>query len=359
MDRVSKYLLTMKKVKYLLYFVIVVAALAGGGYYAMHQPPGPLILTGIVTTEDVMVAPQLGGQIGQLFVKDGDTVQRNQVIAVMTTDELRADRSYYVHQVATSQSQIGENEAALRYQQRETEDQIHQARAALDTAIAQTGEAKAALDNARIVLERTQKLSKEGVAPAQELDQAKASFDGAKARLDAVEKQVEVQRAAVAVANANAEQVAIQQNRVRTSQSQREAAAAQQKRADVRLSYSEVRSPVDGIVDVRAAREGEIVNAGQPIVTLINPDDLWVRADIEETYIDRIRLGDQLKVRLPSGEERLGTVFYRAEVAGFATQRDVSRTKRDIKTFEIRLRVDNKDRGLAVGMTTYIELPVI
>jgi len=63
-------------------------------------------------------------------------------------------------------------------------------------------------------------------------------------------------------------------------------------------------------------------------------------------------------VRLPSGEERKGTVFYRAVDAGFATQRDVSRTKRDIKTFEIRLRIDNADRRLAVGMTAYILLPV-
>jgi multidrug resistance efflux pump len=109
---------------------------------------------------------------------------------------------------------------------------------------------------------------------------------------------------------------------------------------------------------VRAAREGEVVTAGQPIVTLVDPDDLWVRADIEETYIDRIRLGDQLKVRLPSGDERVGTVFYRAVDASFATQRDVSRTKRDVKTFEVRLRLDNKERRLAVGMTTYIELPM-
>jgi HlyD family secretion protein len=91
---------------------------------------------------------------------------------------------------------------------------------------------------------------------------------------------------------------------------------------------------------------------------VINPDDLWVRADIEETYIDRIRLGDQLKVRLPSGEEKMGTIFYRAMDAGYATQRDVSRTKRDIKTFEVRLRLDNKERRLVVGMTTYVELPV-
>jgi multidrug resistance efflux pump len=343
--------------KRLILLLIVIAGVAGV-YYAMHQPAGPLTLTGIVTTQDVMVAPQLGGQIGQLLVKEGDPIKKNQLVAVMTTDELQANRAYYTSQVETIQSQVGENEAALRYQQRQTEDQIQQARAALDTAVAQVGEARAVFEDARIVLSRTEKLNKEGVAPAQQLDQARTSLDGAKARLDAAEKQVEVQRAAVSVANANAEQVLVQQNRVRTSERQRQAATAQQKVADVRLSYSEVRSPVDGIVDVRAAREGEVINAGQPIITLINPDDLWVRADVEETYIDRIKLGDQLKVRLPSGAEMMGTVFYRAVEEGFATQRDVSRTKRDIKTFEIRLRLDNKDRRLAVGMTTYIELPV-
>ena len=57
--------------------------------------------------------------------------------------------------------------------------------------------------------------------------------------------------------------------------------------------------------------QGEVVNPGQGIVTLINPDDLWVRADVEESYIDRIRLGDRLTVRLPSGARREGTVFYR------------------------------------------------
>src|SRR2546427_110464 len=259
-----------------LILLLIVVGGAVGAFYSMRRAPGPLVLTGIVTTEDVIVGPQVGGQIGQLFVKEGAQDERNQLIAVMARAELGADRASYA----------------------------------------------------------------------------------AKARVEAAEKQIEVQRAAVAVTNANAEHVRVQQNRVRTSERQREAAAAQRKRADVRLSYSEVRAPVDGIVDVRAAREGEVVNAGQPILTLINPDDLWVRADIEETYIERIRLGDQLKVRLPSGDERMGTVFYRALDAGFATQRDVSRTKRDIKTFEVRLRVDNRDRRLAVGMTTYVELPI-
>ena len=83
-----------------------------------------------------------------------------------------------------------------------------------------------------------------------------------------------------------------------------------------------------------------------------------MRADVEETYIDRVRMGDKLQVRLPSGATREGTVYYRAMAGDYATQRDVSRTKRDIKTFEVRLRCDNSDRALAVGMTAYVILPL-
>jgi multidrug resistance efflux pump len=142
------------------------------------------------------------------------------------------------------------------------------------------------------------------------------------------------------------------------TQHQEAAAAAQRTKADVRLAYTEIHAPIDGFVDMRAVRAGEYVNPGQPVLTLVNPDDLWVRADIEETYVDHVRIGDTLNVRLPSGAERPGTVFYRGADASYATQRDVSRTKRDIKTFEIRLRLDNRDRALALGMTAYVALPV-
>ncbi len=124
----------------------------------------------------------------------------------------------------------------------------------------------------------------------------------------------------------------------------------------MRLKFAHLVAPINGIVDVLPARMGEVVTSGQAVMTLIDLDDLWVRADIEETYIDRVKNGDTLTVRLPSGEERQGTVFYRRADAGFATQRDVSRTKRDIKTFETRLRLDNTDRKLAVGMTVYVLL---
>jgi len=63
-------------------------------------------------------------------------------------------------------------------------------------------------------------------------------------------------------------------------------------------------------------------------------------------------------VRLPSGAEVTGPVIYKAVEADFATQRDVSRTKRDIKTVAIRVRVANPDGKLPLGMTAWVMLPV-
>jgi HlyD family secretion protein len=218
--------------------------------------------------------------------------------------------------------------------------------------------AAADLESARLTATRTQNLLQQGVVSAQEMDHARTTLTAAQAKLDALKRQVEAQRAAVALARSNAEQVLVRRSQVQTSEHMQAAASAQRTKADVRLRYTELHAPLDAIVDVRAARVGEVVNPGQPVVTLINPDDLWVRVDVEESYIDRVRIGETLTVRLPSGVERTGTVFYRGADAGFATQRDVSRTKRDIKTFEIRLRVDNRDRRLAVGMSAYVLLPV-
>ena len=342
-----------------LLFVLVLLVAAGAGYYAYARSrTSTLMLTGIVTTNDVIVSPQIAGQIGDLFVKEGDTVTRDQVVAVIRPDELQADTAYYRSNVAGLASQVRESEAALRYQEQQTADQIRQAEAALASTEAQVKAANADLENARLTFSRTQDLAQQKVASPQELDQSRTTFNSAQAKVDALNRQVDVQRAAVALARSNAEQIAVRRSQVQASEHMQAAAAAQQVKANVRLQYTEIKAPIDGIVDVRAARAGEYVQAGQPVVTLINPDDLWIRADVEETYIDRVRLGDTMTIRLPSGDERQGTVFYRGVDAGFATQRDVSRTKRDIKTFEVRLRADNADRRLAVGMTAYVLLPI-
>jgi HlyD family secretion protein len=339
--------------------ILLILAGAGYGIYRyVNRRPTSLTLTGIVTTNDVVVSPQISGQISRLLVNEGDLVKRDQLLAVITPDELRADSAYYQHSAEGLGSQVRESEAALRFQERQTTDQIRQAEANLAMAQAQQAAAVADLENARLVFERTRDLSEKGVEPQQQLDQARTTFDAAKARLDSLQKQVEAQRSALELARSQAEQIAMRRSQLLANQSQQAAANAQRTKADVRLTYTELHAPIDGIVDVRAVRPGEVVTMGQPVVSLINQDDLWVRIDVEETYIDSVRIGDALTVRLPSGDEREGRVFYRGVDASFATQRDVSRTKRDIKTFEVRLRVDNRDRRLAVGMTAYVLLPV-
>ena len=337
---------------------LLLLALAGAGVYAYWHVGGtPLVLTGIVTTNDVIVSPQIGGQIAQLLVNEGGAVKKDQLLAVIAPDELKADTTYFSQNVEGLSSQVRESEAALRFQQRQTADQIRQAESTRASIEAQVEAAAADLEQARLTFSRTQNLAQQGVASPQELDQARTAVAAAQSKLDALKKQVEAQRATVALARSNAEQIQVKRSQVTTNEHMQAAATAQRAKADVRLRYTEIHAPIDGIVDVRAVRVGEVVVPGQPIVTLINPDDLWVRVDVEESYIDRVRIGDTLTIRLPSGVEREGTVFYRGADASFATQRDVSRTKRDIKTFEVRLRVDNSDRRLAVGMTAYVILP--
>jgi multidrug resistance efflux pump len=278
-------------------------------------------------------------------------------VAVIEPEELRADRAFYAHSERSTAAQVLEAEAALKYQEAQTRDQIKQAEAALAAAEAQQVEGEAELELDRVNYQRTEGLYGQKIVSAQALDQARATYDAQVAHVDSLRKQVEAQRAAVALARANEEQISVRRSQLLATRRQLAAAGAQMSKAEVRLSYTEVRAPLAGVVSELAARQGEVVNPGQAIASLIDPDDLWVRADVEETYIDRIRLGDRMTVRLPSGAEMVGTVFYRGVDADYATQRDVSRTKRDIKTFEIRVRVDNHERRLWPGLTAYVLVP--
>src|ERR1035437_4129313 len=296
--------------------------------------PGPLVLTGIVTTNDVIVSPQVSAQLGKLLVKEGDKVEANQLLAVLVPDELRADRTFAAQSEQGLGNQVDVSAAALRYQEQQTADQIKQAQANVATAIAQQEEATANLDIAKLSLGRSEAMLKSGAISNQDLDQARTNFAVATARVQATTKQVESARAALALAQSAAEQIAVRRGGLLAAQRGKAAASAQTAKADVRLAYTEIRAPIAGIVDAAAGR-----------------------ADVEESYIEGIKLGDSLTVRLPSGDLKRGAVFYRGVDAGFATQRDVSRTKRDIKTFEIRIRLDNRDRHLAPGMTAYVLLP--
>jgi HlyD family secretion protein len=344
-------------VRRIIFLLILAAAIAGTVFYYTHRPQGELTLTGIVTTDDIVVSSQVGGRLDELKVRQGDVVKKGELLATIDPDQYKADVAFYEQSQKQAATQISVAQADLRFEEAQSTAQIAQAEASLASSTAQVAQAEADLENARLTLVHTEDAYNRGAEAIQTYDQARMTYEAQKARLESFKKQKDAAQAAVNVAKSNQETVAARQASVETSKHQLAAAADQLAKAKVQLGYTEIHAPIDGIVDVRAAKQGEVVNMGQAIVTLINPDDLWVRIDVEETYIGGIRLGDKLPVRFQTGMVREGAVFYRAVDADYATQRDVSRTKRDIRTFEVRLRCDNTDRRLAVGMTAYVTLP--
>jgi HlyD family secretion protein len=336
--------------------LLILAAVAAGAYYAIISHRREIVLTGVVTTDEVVVSSEIQGRLEQLLVQQGDTVSNGQLIAVIRPQERKAELDFYTNSVRQSSSQVAQAEADLSFQEAQSSNLIWQSEANLASTKDQVSQAQADLENAELTFKREEELRKQSVDSAKEFDQARTAYDGAKARVQSLQHQTVAAEAAVELAKSTSSQITARRAALAASREQHAAASAQSERAKVQLDYTQIRAPSGGIVDVRAALQGEVVNASQGIVTLIDPDQLWVRADVEETYIDSVTNGQKLPVRLASGAERSGTVFFRGIDADYATQRDVSRTKRDIKTFEIRLRCDNADRALAVGMTAYVIL---
>jgi HlyD family secretion protein len=336
--------------------VVILIVLAAIGYYLAEHHKRSIVLTGIVTTDEVIVSSEIQGRLQELLVREGDDVTNGQLLAVIQPAEQKADLLAFTESARQSAAQATQAQADLRYQQAQTSNLTWQSEANLAVAKEQVAEARADLENLSLEFNRQKDLYKQGVASVKEYDAARTSYDSGAARVQSLEKQVVASEAALAMAQSTTNQIAARRAFYEAGLRQRDVADAQEEKAAVVLGHTEIRAPVDSIVDVRAALQGEVVTPGQGIVTLINPTNLWVRADVEETYIDKVKLGDKFTVRLPSGDTREGVVFYRGADADYATQRDVSRTKRDIKTFEIRLRCNNDDRKLAVGMTAFVLL---
>jgi HlyD family secretion protein len=339
--------------------VLALAAVASAVVYFVTRPVARgMVLTGVVDADEIAVGSQVQGQIQKLLVEDGQSVAAGQTVALIKPQEpLGADQNYYTSAMKGQREQVGVAAATLRFQELQTRDQIRQAEAALAAAQAQEKQAAANLGLAQLNYKRTHGLFEQGINSAQDDDQARTNLQVAQAGAETAAKQVQVQQAALALAQSNLQQVTMRERELAANRYQFAAAQAQTQAAKVRLDDTEIHAPMAGLVSLRAALEGEVVNPGQPIIVMYDPEKLWVRADVPETYIDRIRLGEELPVRFPGGMARTGTVYFRGVDADYATQRDVSRTKRDIKTFQIRLRVNNQDRRLAPGLTAFVTLP--
>lgn len=324
-------------------------------YYFLSTPRSKdLLLIGTVDSNQVIVSSQVGGRIAKLLVDEGTQVKHGDPIAILDPSELQAQERAAAANIASLRSKVAETRATQEAMQGSTASNVANAQARLQATRAQLLQAEAMLQRVQSDSQRIIELAKQGIASDQDRVQAESNLKAQQATVQSLKDQVAAAQADLNAAIANTHQAHAAQSVVESTRAQVANAQEQQKQAEVRLGYTKVLAPVSGTVSVRAAREGEVVNPGQPIVTIVDLSDTWVRAAVPETYSDHIGLGDTLRVRLPGGTLTSGKVFFKAAEADFATQRDVSRRKRDIKTIVLKVRLDNPNGAYVPGMTAEV-----
>ena len=290
--------MTIKKFFVFLGVILVVALVV----YIFTVPHGSAIeLTGIVTGNDVIVSPLIQGRLQKLLVDEGSEVKAGQLIAEIDPTELRAFRNAAADNIRTLQARLLQSDTTRAMNDQQTSAAEQAAQATLTATRAQLEQAQATLSLNEITYKRDEGLFEKGVLSEQDRDTAKDNWLASQANVKALEDQIKAAQAQLEVAQANRQQVAVASADIAATRAQIAQALAQTSQATTQLGYTEIYAPINGIVSVRVARQGEVVQAGGPIVTIIDIDHLWVQADVEETFIDQIQFGQKLKVRLPSG----------------------------------------------------------
>jgi len=264
-------------------------------------------------------------------------------------------------------------------------EQIEQARAAVASA-------KATWENAQRDLARMEKLLAEGAVSQQQVDlqqtaaeSAKAAYDAAKSRLAEAEagfRSEEEQHATAALAQAEANAAAARQNlatakelcedrlalkqQLDTAEAQHraseqaklaaegqlEAARGAAAAAEKRLRDATVRAPMDGVAILKIREPGETVAPGQPVVRLADLDHLWLEVFVPETELDRIKLGQEVGVRIDANPRKVyrGQVTEIAQEAEFTPKNIQTKEQRTKLVFAVKVGMENPEQELKPGM---------
>ena len=332
----------------------IIFIIAATYYFFSTDHSRDMVLIGTVDANQVIVSAQVEGRIQKLRVDEGTPVKAGDLIAVLDPSELQAQDAAATATISSLQHKVAEMQHTEESTSGSTTSDVANAEAKVSSAKAQLMQAKAALDRTDSDSRRIIALAKAGIASDQERVQAETSLQAAQATVQAQQDLVTAAEAELKAAVARTHQANAAKSTVAATEADLKNAIAQKNQAAVRLGYTNVYAPVSGTVSVRAAREGEVVNIGAPIVTIVDLSDTWARAAIPETYADHIGYGDVLRVRLPGGTITSGKIFFKGVEGEYATQRDVSRRKRDIRTIVLKVRLDNPKDAYVPGMTAEV-----
>jgi len=338
------------------FFVLlgIIFVIAASYYFFSTDHSRDMVLIGTVDANQVIVSAQVEGRIQKLLVDEGTPVKAGDLIAVLDPSELQAQEAAATATIASLEHKVNEMQHTEASTSGSTTSDVANAEAKVSSAKAQLLQAKATLDRTESDSRRIVALAKAGVASDMERVQAETNLQAAQATVQAQQDLVTAAEADLKAAIARTHQANAAKSTVAATEADLNNAIALKNQTAVRLGYTNVYAPVTGTVSVRAARQGEVVNIGAPIVTIVDLSDTWARAAIPETYADHIGYGDVLRVRLPGGTVTSGKVFFKGVEGDYATQRDVSRRKRDIKTIVLKIRLDNPKGAYVPGMTAEV-----
>jgi len=224
----------------------------------------------------VPVLAKVGGYVTAVLVQDNDSVSKGQTL-------VRIDDSEYRVKVAQAEADLAAAQSAAGGRQFTGQSQAAVAtasgqRSALDAQI------QAALANqqkANADLARMRDLVSKQIVSAQQLDAAQAAAAAASADVEALQRQAAAAGGTVQNAQAG----------VRLAQARLEAAQASLDNAKLQLSYTNVTAPETGTISKKQVEVGQLVQAGQTMMSIVADTGTWVTANFKETQLNRMHVG--------------------------------------------------------------------
>ena len=326
-------------------------------YFLSVKHTSDLQLIGTVDANEVVISSRIQGRIASLAVDEGQKVTAGQLVATIDAQDLAAARNAAAATVSGEKQKLLGSRDTEEQTQGDTTSQVTAAEAQLRVAKAALAQAQANYEHQQADTKRAVALAQAGVSSEQTRDEMVTSLNAAQAAVDSARENVDAAQASLRTARVNLVETQEAAKTVAATRDEMRNAQDMLDQAQVQLGYAQVVSPVTGIVNVRAARQGEVVSPATPIVTVVDLSQTWVYAPLPETESDAVQLGDKLRVVMPSGATVWGSVIAKAAEAAFATQRDVSRRKRDIETVQLKLLIDNPGMRYVPGMIAEVYIP--
>jgi HlyD family secretion protein len=293
---------------------------------AEHPEQGPI--SDHITADAILaplaqaaIIPKISSPVKKFYVQRGARVKEGELLAVLENSDL----------VGAAQDNKGSYEAAQAAYATATKAQVPEdaQKAELDYA-----QAKANLDlNASIVNSRKE-LFAEGAIPGRDLDTAQAALVQAQAAYDTAAKHLESMH--------NVSQEAA----LKSAKGQLTSAEGKYKGAEAQVNFSEIRSPIAGVVTDRPLYAGETPAAGAPLITVMDTSSLLAKAHIAQSLAQQMKIGDDATLLIPGVKDPVD-----AKVTLISPALDPGGT-----TIEIWLKADNKKAALKVGTPVKVSI---